>query len=512
MDAQPFPFDKAAMFIAIPLENKPSWRSPPWMTVLLIAVNCLIFWGWQAPEETAVERAGARYAQTMLPTIELPLFLTHLKQQAAQGNTRYERNIVQAAEGLYKRKAYAQLYALMWQEKKFRQQLLDGLLITPSHPRYAQWTEARDAFAPQEPRSRFTERWSISYEPDAGWQPLQAFTSIFLHGSTGHLLGNMAFLFLFGFTLELALGAFTYLAFYVVGGIGASLFALMFYAGMGGYGLGASGAISALMAMYAVMYRMRRIRFFYMLLFYFNYATWPALIMLPVWMSVELLQHLLGGKQVAYMAHFGGLLTGALLMWIYMRLQVVEAPVNEQERANAITQPLTEAVARAQRYTDALEFGRAAPAWREAARLAPSDLGILRAWFESSRHQPGSEDFHAAARRIFKLPAATDTERQLQLSSYRTYQQRAQPSMRMSADTMHGLARSFVRLGALPEAENLCRSLLRVAEHPQWPATLLLLVNGMAQTGRVQEAKAWLPTLQQLAPQEAVTRWLAQQG
>lgn len=105
------------MFIAIPLENKPSWRSPPWMTVLLIAVNCLIFWGWQAPEETAVEGAGARYAQTMLPTIELPLFLTHLKQQAAQGNTRYERNIVQAAEGLYKRKAYAQLYALMWQEK-----------------------------------------------------------------------------------------------------------------------------------------------------------------------------------------------------------------------------------------------------------------------------------------------------------------------------------------------------------------------------------------------------------
>ena len=234
--------------------------------------------------------------------------------------------------------------------------------------------------------------------------------------------------------------------------------------------------------------------------------------MLPVWMSVELLQHLLGGKQVAYMAHFGGLLTGALLMWIYMRLQVVEAPVNEQERANAITQPLTEAVARAQRYTDALEFGRAAPAWREAARLAPSDLGILRAWFESSRHQPGSEDFHAAARRIFKLPAATDTERQLQLSSYRTYQQRAQPGMRMSADTMHGLVRSFVRLGALPEAENLCRSLHKAAEHPQWPATLLLLVNGMAQAGRVQEAKAWLPTLQQLAPQETVTRWLAQQG
>ena len=83
--------------------------------------------------------------------------------------------------------------------------------------------------------------------------------------------------------------------------------------------------------------------------------------------------------------------------------------------------------------------------------------------------------------------------------------------MRMSADTMHGLVRSFVRLGALPEAEKLCRSLHKLADHPQWPASLLLLVNGMAQAGRVQDAKAWLPALQQSAPEEALTRWLAQQ-
>lgn len=487
------------MFIAIPLENKPSWRLPPWMTGLLIIINCVIFWGWQAPEEHAVEKAARQYAQTALPLLELPPFLTYLGEQASQGSKRLDQHALQAAQKLYQHKAYAQLYVLMWQERTFRQRLLGGQVITANHPRHAQWQAARAAFASHEPRGSFTERWSMRYEDGAGWQPLQAFTSIFLHGSTSHLLGNMVFLFLFGFTLERALGAVTYLAFYVIGGVGASLFALMFYAGMGGYGLGASGAISALMAMYAVMYRMRRIRFFYMLLFYFNYARWPALIMLPVWMGVELLQHLLGGKQVAYMAHFGGLLTGSVLMWSYMRLQTVAAPVNEEEQA------------RAQRHTDALDFGRAAPAWREAARLAPSDPAILRAWFESSRHQPASEDFHAAARRIFKLPATTDTERQLQLASYRSYQQRAQPGMRMSADTMHGLVRSFVRLGALPEAEKLCRSLHKLPDHPQWPASLLLLVNGMAQAGRVQEARAWLPVLQQSAPDDALTRWLAHQ-
>ena len=500
------------MFLAIPLENKPSWRSPPWMTVLLIVINCVIFWGWQAPEEKTVERVAQIYAKTDLPAIELPPFLNYLKELAAQKNAHFDNNTIKAAEALYKHKAYAQLYVLMWQEKKFRLRLQDGQVITRTHPKYEQWREARAGFTPAEPRSSFTERWSMSYEPGAGWQPLQAFTSIFLHGSLGHLLGNMVFLFLFGFTLELALGSFTYLAFYVIGGIGASLFALIFYAGMGGYGLGASGAISALMAMYAVMYRMRRIRFFYMLLFYFNYATWPALVMLPVWMSVELIQHLMGGKQVAYMAHLGGLLTGAILMWCYMRLQTVEAPVNEEDKAMAAAKPLTDAVARAQRYTDALDFGRATPAWRDAARLAPADPAVLKAWFESARHHPGSEDFHGAARLIFKLPASTEAERQLQLSSYHTYRQRAKPGMRMSTDTMHSLARGFIRMGALPEAEKLCHSLQKATDHPQWPSTLVLLINGMSQSGRVQEAKAWLPTLQQLAPDEAVTRWLEKQS
>ncbi len=74
------------------------------------------------------------------------------------------------------------------------------------------------------------------------------------------------------------------------------------------------------MGMYAVLYRLRRIRFFYQLFFYFNYVTAPALILLPAWIANELLQHLLGGQGIAYMAHLGGLLTGAALMAAAMRL------------------------------------------------------------------------------------------------------------------------------------------------------------------------------------------------
>lgn len=502
------------MFIAIPLENKPSWRSPPWMTVLLILINCAVYWGWQVPEENAVERAAPIYARTALPAIELPLFVQHLQREAERKGSRINSDMVRTAEKLHKAQQFEPLYLLMWQEGRFRRALLAGEVIAPSAANYADWKAARAQFAPREPKP-FTARWAMSYEPGAGLQPVQALTSTFLHGSTSHLVGNMVFLFLFGFTLEMALGALVYLSFYLVCGVSASLFAILFYAGMGGHGLGASGAIAGLMAMYAVLYRMRRIRFFYMLAFYFNYAHWPALVMLPVWMGFELAQHLMGGGNVAYMAHFGGLLAGGVLMGLYLYFRqsetVVEVAAREKQVAQQHDATLQAAVQRAQQHTDALAFDRAARAWREAAKLAPTDPHILRAWFESARHAPASEDFHQSARSIFKLPAPSNALRQLQHHSWRSYCERAQPVPRISTNSQHALANSFIRLGEWDDAQKLGQQLAQAADHPHWPHTLAVLVNGLAKAGRMDEARAWLPVLQRDAPNEPVIRWLAKQ-
>lgn len=500
------------MFLAIPLENKPSWQSPPWMTVLLIVLNCLVFWVWQGGEERAAGRAAKAYAYTSLPAIEVPAFLSYLDAQSQQKDSRISRHMVRAAKQLQQSGDYEELYGLMWQEGRFRSQLLAGDVIRPGDPQHAEWQSARARFAPQEPKP-FTRRWAMSYEPGAGLQPVQALTSTFLHGSTGHLVGNMVFLFLFGFTLEMALGAGLYLCFYLVSGVSASLFAGLFYAGMGSYGLGASGAIAGLMAMYVVLYRMRRIRFFYMLAFYFNYAVWPALVLLPVWMAFELAQHWMGGRGVAYMAHFGGLLAGGILMALYLQLRqkesVVEVAARDKQVAQSRADAVQAAVQRAQQHTNALAFDRAARAWRQAAKLAPGDTRILRAWLESARHAPASDDFHQAARAIFKLPARSEAERQLQHRSWRTYCERAQPLPRISDNSLHALALSFARLGEWDDAQTLCTQLEKSAMHPQWPATLSLVVNGLAKAGRLDEARRWLPALQQAAPQEPITRWLA---
>ncbi len=505
------------MFIAIPLETKPSWRSPPWMTLLLIAINCWVFFAWQVPEERGVQRAAERYLHTPLPQIELPLYAKETARRAEVSGKSRDRQRAEAVAQAQRADMIELVYQAMWHDNAFRERLLGGQLIRPGDARYAEWKAARDAFTPTEP-DRFTERWSQNHDADAPFRPVTWLTNTFLHGGVGHLVGNMVFLFLFGFTLEMALGRGLYLACYLLGGIGASALAAWVYAGNGGLGLGASGAVSALMGMYVVLYRLRRIPFFYMLFFYFNYARWPALVMLPVWMAFELVQHLMGGAQVAYMAHLGGLITGALLMALIMatrRVEAPSAPAPSAADAAAAAQKaeLKPLVDKARALTHSLRFADAAQVWQRAARLAPTDPELLRAWFDAARHDPASDSFHAAARQIFKLSTRHAPNRQLQVESYRVYLDRAKPSIRISPATLQQLVRSFVLEGELNDAEQLARALARSSPPPEgWLDTFELLINAQMKAGRHQQAQAWLPLLERHAPHEALTRRLAGQG
>jgi membrane associated rhomboid family serine protease len=446
------------VFYAIPLENRPSWRNPPWMTVLLILLNMIVFWGPQRSEENARERAADYYVKSVLPALELPPFVEWL-EKADPKRGKLARRMLPHEE---------------------------------AYPHY-------EAMLPEP----FTRRWSHDHGKDAEFRPWTWITSAFLHGSTSHLLGNMLFLFLFGFSVELALGRGTYLSFYLLGALGASLLAGWAYAGKGSYGLGASGA---LMGMYAVMYRLRRIRFFYQLFFYFNYVTAPALLLLPAWIANELMQHWLGGQGIAYMAHLGGLLTGAALMAGALLLRRVKAP----ETASA-PEPdrFDEHVAAAQKYGAAMKFDRACAEWRAAAALRPGDTGTLRAWFNTARLQPASDDFHHAARRIFRLPATDPATLALQHASYKTYLDQAKPGARLKPDDMARLARRFARIREFGDADKLCRILLKTApDHAELPDTLSACANGLLHAGERDRAVSLLPDLLRLAPNDMVTRAL----
>src|SRR5918911_1087317 len=94
--------------------------------------------------------------------------------------------------------------------------------------------------------------------------PLTLVTSMFLHGGWMHLLGNMLFLWIFGNNVEDRLGSIPFLLFYLVGGIAAALTQVFstFAFGDNPYipSLGASGAISGVLAGYLVLFPRKQVK------------------------------------------------------------------------------------------------------------------------------------------------------------------------------------------------------------------------------------------------------------
>ncbi|HKI57512.1 MAG TPA: rhomboid family intramembrane serine protease [Trueperaceae bacterium] len=163
-------------------------------------------------------------------------------------------------------------------------------------------------------------------------------TSLFLHGSLLHLLGNMLFLVVFADNIEARLGSLRFLAFYLVGGVAANLaYALMTGAGRIPL-VGASGAISAVLGAYLLLYpRLRVLTFIppfllpWLLLSLFTrvprfFLLWfPAWLFIGYWFLVQLLEavfgvSLAGGPSaVAWWAHVGGFLFGVVTITWFTR-------------------------------------------------------------------------------------------------------------------------------------------------------------------------------------------------
>jgi membrane associated rhomboid family serine protease len=156
---------------------------------------------------------------------------------------------------------------------------------------------------------------------------LTLFTSMFLHGGWAHLLGNMLFLWVFGSHIERSMGHLRYLAFYLVCGLGASALEIATAASSSVPGLGASGAISGVLAAYLLLYPTSTVSTLLPISYLVIPIRLPAWLMIAGWFVLQLAYGIaslsptagagLGG--VAYWAHVGGFVTGATLIWLFQR-------------------------------------------------------------------------------------------------------------------------------------------------------------------------------------------------
>jgi membrane associated rhomboid family serine protease len=147
---------------------------------------------------------------------------------------------------------------------------------------------------------------------------LSLVTAMFLHGGWMHLIGNMWFLAVFGNNVEDRLGHVPYLGFYLVGGLAANAFHWAGQPMAATPVIGASGAVAAVLGAYAITWPWARVRTLVFLLFFITILDFPALLVLGVWFVTQLLnatrQAAGAGANVAWWAHVGGFLAGAMLM------------------------------------------------------------------------------------------------------------------------------------------------------------------------------------------------------
>lgn len=467
------------------------------MTILLILVNVVVYFGPQRAEEQAWQRAAEFYAQSSLPALELPRYAAWLREN---GN-RQQREIVDKIARQPKLRDGQSLLRLMERDRAFQTALHSGRIVRPEEPEYAQWLSQRSTFEGLKGNG-FTARWSSN---PADWQPLTTLTAAFLHASAAHLIGNMAFLFLFGYTVEVTLGRWRYLAYYLLAGVGAQLVDLAARWNSPSIGLGASGAIAGLMAMYVTLYGRQRIRFFYQFLFYFDYVKAPAIILLPLWIAYEVMQQKFDSEGgVAYMAHAGGLVSGALLIaWYKWRhpaatLKLPAAPVDDGFAAEK---------ARAEELLRRMQVDAARAAYRRLVALRPNDREALTKFFNLAKLVPADADFQLAAERIFALGDSDPGTDDLVQASFATYWNTAMPRPRLSPDLLARVGQRFARMKRIDDTARLADLLQAAAPaHDALPGLWLAVVHGELRRHGRQRASAYADRLSAAFPGSSEAR------
>lgn len=142
------------------------------------------------------------------------------------------------------------------------------------------------------------------------------FSSMFMHGSIGHLVGNMVFFWLFGSRIEEDYGHKVFILFYLISGVVAGLMHTVFNFGSVIPVVGASGAISGILGAFFVLHPKNRVIFY---IFVLVPISVPAAVYLGFWFGVQILNSIVaanvGGTGIAWFAHIGGFVAGVMMAY-----------------------------------------------------------------------------------------------------------------------------------------------------------------------------------------------------
>ncbi|MCW9018647.1 MAG: rhomboid family intramembrane serine protease, partial [Kangiellaceae bacterium] len=289
--------------IIVPTEKRFDWKHTPVALFAIVLLNILIFFFYQSGDEEKYIQAFDKYNSLNLIKDEWPAFQAFVGQK---NDPNLDVILDYYNQGYAEEAASGILFNLEFTQflNKYAHRYIEG-------DSYSNWKTKRKSV---NDIIDSTSSFNFGLVPSNA-SPLAYITYQFLHGDLMHLVGNLFFLILCGFAVEAIVGHRRFLAFYLLGGIAGGLLHSFLNQKSAIPLVGASGSISAVMAMYLAVFRLKRIEFFYWFFVFVGYIRLPALTILPIYIGKEIFSYFSDqSSNVAFMAHTGGFVGGAVLI------------------------------------------------------------------------------------------------------------------------------------------------------------------------------------------------------
>ena len=373
--------------LIVPLRGPGVRKTVPLAVILLVIANVLVFL-FQANDDPKEAAAFQFYQQSVLYRIEPGLYQRWLKDHQPA------RPVREALQGLkdgpLSDRDRVLLARVLQFDGPFLNALESGQLIAPSDPQWAEWRQARASFVV---RLRASVAHAGAFVPrEHRWHTF--FTSMFLHGDPGHLIGNMVFLWLAGVLLESLVGCARFLGLYLLTGLVSCALSWAMAPTSAILELGASGAVSGVMGALATTYGARMIPCLFNIGLYAWRGRMQGYWLAGVWVAWEGVQWVLFPSNVNRAAHIGGLLAGAAIGAVLGRRKDVAQKT--EENPSDLPRQMRQ---RALRQAADLNFESAAHTMLSVARGSQQadDWQLLWAY---ARHVPGTRAGQAAQQAI----------------------------------------------------------------------------------------------------------------
>jgi membrane associated rhomboid family serine protease len=449
---------------------------------------------YQGGDNRLVEQAVEEYLESDLQSLEAPVYEDYLQRQI-----RFEGD----EERVYELQNFQQLrqegsdlwiaYSLL-SDREFYQYMMENrdLLLAPAERR--RWMDQRSDI-----QTRLMDRLSAN---QLGLVPAEfslytLITYQFLHGGWGHIIGNLVFLFLLGFTVEKALGPGRFLLAYLLCGAISGVVFTAFSMGSHLPLVGASGSISGLMGMYVAIYGLQRIRFFYFVGVYFNYFRAPALAILPVWLGKELYDYWFAGATgIAYMAHAGGLVAGAGMVWLLGKswLQVREEffEPEEDEQDERFTTGYSQAMASLGR----MEFDLARRQFEALRERYPDRTVLLEHLYQLAKLRPDLPEYRERARELMNESLSRRQPEQM-IAIWQEYLGKGESHQPLSAEDHNRVLFTSLKQHDLKAAEKAFERLKSTGDKLLTTEACRLLVEEFEKHQMTPKARHYKQLLQQ---------------